>query len=241
MHLNLLTMSARASKKARLVATVLLAALVSLSSGPCDESLPPYQEPNRLLTGTISCAYVLSGADNSLKVYLTIKNVFDETLQGPAQMRGRIEIASERDPAVTRTASITSANIMSAPGYNALTGQLTIDPGETIRLGYSWDFADDRGNDLRKSFFKYVQDPTCRGRCLAYTEDLVIRAELTVYAKTGPVLGGPFRYSMCFVSAYVDPGACPPILSTAPCNIRPPQLQPACYPWEDDPARQGGN
>lgn len=206
--------------------------LLFLSFGPCDESLPVYQEPERILDGRIEGAYVLTIQDNSLKVYLKIKNVFDETLQGQAILKGTVEIISARDPQVRKTLVVGPGNIISARGYERNTGRLTIDPGDTITLGVSWDFtADDRGVDLRSNFFQYIKDVTCDSRCLAFTEDFILTGDITVYPQRAP-LRMSVNFPVCFVSRWIKPNFCPPIITSAVCNLRPPQLAQRCFPRE---------
>jgi hypothetical protein len=202
-----------------------------LSSGSCDESLPPYNEPQRLFAASIEGAYALTIKDNSMKLYVTVKNIFDETLQGRSVIQGAIEIASARDPSIKKTFSITAANIMSARGYNRAAGLLTIDAGESVRLGTSWDLVDDNGRDLRTSFFRYVSDPSCNARCLALTEDFVLTGNILLLDRTGPALFGPTVYSFCHVSQWIEPKMCPPILTDEPCVVRAPQTGQPCDPF----------
>jgi hypothetical protein len=211
----------------------ILGAALLLAIGPCSESLPVYQEPQKLFHGQIEGVYVLTISDNSMKVYLSVTNIFDETFDGQGVLTGSIEIGSARDPSVRKTFSITGANVISARGYDRTTGRLLIDPGDTLRLGVSWNLVDDTGRDLRRDFFSYIQDTTCleQMRCLAFTEDFVLKGSVKLYDRTAPVLAGPTAYSFCYVTKYVNPKDCPPIITSAPCNLRPPQLVPSCIPF----------
>jgi hypothetical protein len=211
----------------------ILGAALLLAIGPCSESLPVYQEPQKLFDGKIEGVYVLTISDNSMKVYLSVTNIFDETFEGQGILTGSIEIVSARDPNVRKTFSISGGNVMSARGYDRVTGRLLIDPGDTVRLGVSWNLVDDTGRDLRRDFFSYIQDSTCLEymRCLAFTEDFVLKGSVKLYDRTAPVLAGPTAYSFCYVTKYVNPKDCPPIITSAPCNLRPPQLAPPCFPF----------
>lgn len=214
-------------------------ALLALLVGSCDESLPLYEEPETVLAGKLEVLYDLSPINNRLIVGFIIKNVFDETLEAPGVLRGSVEIESLRNPEVRRTYMIGPGSLIAARGYNPATGTLRIDARDSIRFNVSWDFvADDRGVDLRSDFFSYMQDVSCNdafiNRCLAYTEDFTIRAEVKVYDQRAPVrVSRP--YAMCFVSRWVNPKFCPPVLTSAECNLRPPQQAGACFPKDFSP------
>lgn len=213
--------------------TVLLLslALLSLSFGPCDESLPVYEEPAKVFSGKIEGSYGLTVAENTMVIFFTITNNFDETFQGDANLKGSIEIVSMRDPSVRKTFTVGPANIIRSNGYDRTSDKLTIDPKDTIKFMVRWDLIDDKGVDLKTSFFKYVVDPSCEElRCLAFTEDFSLRGNITLFDKTGPVFAGPVGYSFCFASNWVNPRCCPPIITSAPCNFRPPQPFKACFP-----------
>lgn len=210
---------------------ILLAlALFSLSFGPCDESLPVYDEPTKVFSGKIEGSYGLTIAENTMSIFFTIWNNFDETFQGDANLTGTIEIVSMRDPSVRKTFSVNAQNIIQVKGYDGRTGKLTIDARDSIRYMVRWNLTDDNGRDLRTSFFKYIVDPTCDLRCLAFTEDFSLKGNITLFDRTGPVFAGPTGYSFCFASNWVNPRHCPPIITSAPCNFRPPQLGKECFP-----------
>lgn len=203
-----------------------------LSFGPCDESLPVYQQPEKIFAARLEGAYSLTITDNSMKVYLVVKNIFDETFQGQAVLKGTIEIISARDPSVRKTFSINPTNVIQAQGYDRQTGVLTIDAGDSVRFGVSWDLtADDNGRDLRTDFFKYIVDPQCEDvpRCLAFREDFILKGQATVFTRTGSISAEQTLYAFCFASRWVNPKYCPPIITSAPCTLQPPQPSRACF------------
>ncbi|MEX0737083.1 MAG: hypothetical protein WD182_06545 [Bacteroidota bacterium] len=207
-----------------------------MSFHACDEFLPEYRQPDVVLQATLSAQYILDFTDNSLKVYLTVKNVFDETFQARADVKGTIELESMRDPSVRKSFSLSSFNFIEAPGYNRNTGILTMNPNQTVRLGVSWNLvADDGGRDIRREFFKYIQDPTCEDRCFALTEDWVIRGRVQLFEKTGTSVADSVQYALCFVNMYFrsgPEGGCVSVDTNAPCNLRPPVLGNSCTPQQ---------
>ncbi|MBI3788458.1 MAG: hypothetical protein HY276_09410 [Ignavibacteriales bacterium] len=209
---------------------LLILSLLSLSFGPCNESLPVYEEPTKVFSGKIEGSYGLTVAENMMAIFFTVRNNFDETFQADAALKGNIEIVSLRDPSVRKTFAIGPANVSQSSGYDRTSGKLTIDPRDSIKFQVHWNLIDDNGRDLKTSFFQYIVDPTCDLRCLAFTEDFSIRGNVTLFKQTGPVFAGPINYSFCFVSNYVLGRCCPPIITSAPCNFRPPQLGKPCFP-----------
>lgn len=189
----------------------------------CKETLPPYLSPERVLVGDVGGLYVLTASDNSVKLYFTVRNVFDETLQGPAKLAGKIQIVLGRNPQVRKTAVLGVSNILYARSYDRQTGVITLDPGDSIRLGYSWDLVDDNGIDLRTSFFSYVSDPTCpdslpETRRITLEEKFQISGELLVFDRTGQVVPAPKELAFCYATNWVNPKYCPPIIPGEPCR-----------------------
>jgi hypothetical protein len=195
-------------------------ALLSLIVGSCSESLPPYQDPADVFQGKVAGQYVLTVQDNSVKVYVTVKNIYDETFQASAILRGSLEITLARRPEIRKTVSLFPSQIIEGH-YNSGTGILTIDPGETIRLGYSWNFIDNSGTDLRKEIFTLVDDPTCSLRRIAYDETFSLKGEVTIFEKTAPVRFGPTMFTFCYITNWVNSKFCPPPQTDVPCNRRP--------------------
>ncbi len=211
---------------------VLVFSALALILGPCDESLPPYREPERPFEATLRGDYTLSAIDNSMKVYLTIKNIFDETLQGTANFRGTVEIVSARNPQIQKTFPIRAQNLIQAPGYIPSTGRLTFDPGASLVFLFSWNFVDDRNVDVRSQLFRYVQDATCPTRCLALPEPWILTANISIFDKTGNATARA-TYSLCFVTTWINPRECPPIITSQPCNESAVPRGASCFPYRN--------
>jgi len=194
----------------------------------CEEVLPRYEDPRDLLSGTMRGQYVLSSVDNSLKVFLTVKNDFDETIEGPAVLRGSIVIASARDPNVRKSFSLTASNLISTRQFNATTGVLTFDSGDSLGFLVSWDFrADDRNTNLRTSFFRFIVDPSCNSRCLTQPEDFTLTGEVTIFNKIATVRANAL-FPVCYVSNWVEPRFCPIVITVPACADRPTGIPGPC-------------
>lgn len=190
-------------------------------TGPvCNESLPPYADPRQVFEGSIEGGYVLTMSDNSVKIYLMATNRFDETFEGRATLRGEIQISHATNPSITKTFSISSANLFTTSNYNSSTEVLRVDPGETVKFGVSWNLVDDGGLNLRTALFRYWKDLDCTSRCIAEEERFVMTGYVDVFDKTERVFAGPSTFSLCHVNVYVEPRFCPPIDFATPCSKR---------------------
>lgn len=196
-----------------------LGIVLLLVTWSCDETISPYERPDNVFQATVSGNYVHSLFDNSLKIYLTAKNIYHETFQEAAVLQGELLVTSVRDTGVHRRFALSFAQVIEGPGYNRRTGVLTMDPGATVRLGVSWDFKDDAGRDLRYDFFEYREDPECPVRCLAMPEEFIVKAFVVLYNRAGQVSAPPTRLNLCFVYAYVG-SPCSSATTDPPCDGR---------------------
>ena len=211
------------------VIVFLVSALLIL--GPCDETLPPYTEPEVFLEGAITGQYLLSVAfGNRVSVQFSVKNIYEETLDETVQMRGFIELRSVRRPDIKKTFSLTGGNVILG-GYNRQTGQLTINPQDSIVFSVSWDVStDDRGVDPRGELFTFYEDPICSLRCIAVREDFILSGEVHVFNQRAPVKATAML-PLCYVSAVVTPAACITVQTDPPCITQADPFASRCYPF----------
>lgn len=206
---------------------VLLSIGLLFSSLSCNEELPPYGEPETLLTATLEGKYWLGEEEHSLRVSVRVTNIFDETLEGPAPLTGTITIVSARDPTVKKTLMLKSQNLIW--GNYSSDGVLRIDPKSTITLQAVWLFPGDSvfiddGRDIAHNrggvapFLTSVNDSTCRFRRLALPEDLLLQATLTVFSKKSPISTETVVFPLCLISNWVSPKLCPHIATMPPCG-----------------------
>ncbi len=200
--------------------------------GPCDEPLPPYTEPEKILDGALTGLYIYPGLpnrpENKLAVYFTFTNEYEETLQDTVHFQGSIEIRSARIPAVKKTFQIGASNLHTgAERYDPITRILTIDPGESVSFTVSWDFiSDDNGVDARQVIFDFYTDPNCETHCRAAREDLAISGELFVFDERAPVIA-----SVVFPICYMVGAPCVIPLTDPPCLQPPSPTWARCYPF----------
>lgn len=194
----------------------------------CNESLPLYTEPEKLLEGNISGYY--NGKE--LHVFFKIINVYDETLEGLVVFAGSIEIESARKPEIKKTFNVSASDLFVRGGYNGITRRLIIDPGDSVVFRVKWDLTeDDRGNDPRRDLFVFYRDMTCPDlRCLSSPEDFVLRGTITVFQHRAPVQSQSI-FPICYVAGSAPSNICPPIFTDPPCYDRPSLSNPRCYPY----------
>jgi hypothetical protein len=186
--------------------------------GVCDESLPPYRDPENVFSGELRPEYIFYNIGNFLDVQILIVNTFDETFSAPSVIEGSLEISLERDPDFTRVFPLSTSNIRIGR-YNSGTGILTMDPGDTLKLGVQWNFIDGAGRDFRQIVFEYIMDPDCPSRMLAKPETLIIRGNIKLYARTAAVNLGPRLFSFCHIDRWIDPRSCVTITPAEACSI----------------------
>lgn len=182
--------------------------LLALSSISCNESLPVYQDPRDVFAEMVEGAYTVSRTENAMKVYLTIVNKYDETLDARALLTGRIVVTWEQDLTFQRTFNLTDAHIITVRSYNPSTRQLRLDPGDTIRFGISWNFLSDDGRNL-KDLVIFRRDPTCNNRFISLNPvNIQVDATMSLFERTETVAPQRFLYRFTLIREYVDPRDC---------------------------------
>ena len=197
-------------------------AVISLFFCTCKESLPPYQPPTLLFDGSLEPFYSLTAKENALHIVFRVRNTFDETLEGEGFFTGQVQLVALRDPTVTKTLTLTAANIISARGYNPNFGTLRIDPGDSIVFDAIWDLSQrpllgDKGEDWSKVFFNLQPEPGCGMREKSEPEDFAVQGSIQIFAVGSPVTGKEAIFRFCLINAWVNPRDCPPVGS--PCNM----------------------
>ncbi|MCI0564310.1 MAG: hypothetical protein MN733_38035 [Nitrososphaera sp.] len=181
---------------------------VIAASLSCDESLPRYSDPTKVLEANNAALYVISTTDNSLKVFVNVTNTYDETFDGRAFIDGTVSVTMSGNQSFRKTFIINSSNIVSG-NYNPSSQQLRIDPGDTLKLTFSWNFFDDNGRDIRDIVAHY-EDKTCIQRRISDQLTFTIRSEVKVYEKVAAAVAQTIAYTFVHHDAYFNPGWCTP-------------------------------
>ena len=184
----------------------------------CKEPLPVYKDPTEVFSGSLRIGYLFGAPPaNIFSVQLITINDFDETFEGRTLFEGSLEIALARKPEVKKTFFLSANNLIQGK-YIAGSRTLTVNPGDTVRIGVNWDFIDDKGSNLRETEFHYFSDRTCQARLIAREETFIVSGTLKLYDRTGEIKFGPVLFSLCHVMNTKPPG-CVTILGEEACGL----------------------
>jgi hypothetical protein len=139
-------------------AVLLLFCSTFIGNWACNESLPVYTPPENVLITEIiplnavtdSVRYTMRDDNNPnlVRVTLTtpfhgyeiaIVNNYEETIQDDLEIEGNLELAWEEKPELKAVIPITNTSFYDGD-LDPVTGLVTINPGDTIRLRVYWDF-----------------------------------------------------------------------------------------------------
>ncbi|MFA6455563.1 MAG: hypothetical protein WCW40_01985 [Bacteroidota bacterium] len=134
----------------------------------CNESFPLRNDPVLPLTGTVDVTNMSLFAPNGplyqpdIVFLATVKNMYDETLQGLGDFKGVVEVVWERDTTFRKTFYLNKSSLTENRRYkyDASTNVLTMDPNDQIQFIYRWDYRTDDGRRL-DSAFVLVLDEVC--------------------------------------------------------------------------------
>lgn len=134
----------------------------------CDEDLPPRGDPDNLVSCSIEAYYAGAPNDetvlnNVYRFYVTLRNNYDETLQGYGLFTGSLDIIWEKDPSCRKTVRFDKSMIVDNRRYvyDADQNILTLDPRHDITFFFEWDWTIDNGDTLPWKHFDMVRDNDC--------------------------------------------------------------------------------
>lgn len=190
----------------------------------CTESLPPREDPAIRFLPSLSATYYLTPRSNGLSVWCWLRNTYDETLQGRLAFDGKVEIIWQTDPSVKKVDRLTPTNLGYARNYNSQTRILTLDPGDSVGITYTWSIMDDSEADLRSRIFELRPDMGCLEggvpiRWIADTESFWITGSMMLFEGVGFTTLGFTQTSFCLVSDYISPRQCSPTPIWPPCGL----------------------
>jgi hypothetical protein len=168
--------------------------LLCLGLLSCDEELPPYEPPENVLRAELSLSdsrvdrLVSCGSGNKtwnldpIIFQISVINVFDETLQGPAnRVSGKLDVWRKDDPDFGKTFLINGA----IDPQHVRNNVLTLDPGDTLKIGVVWL----HDNDANQRIWKYYSQ-----RSLAAT--IRARAQIKVFQETPTLFPADFELNV---------------------------------------------
>ena len=184
----------------------------------CQEDLPPYEDPRTILQGTAEGSYFFTQTQNSIQVRMTIRNGYDETLEGEASLSGAGTITLLKDTSIHRTFAWAVSTMVGSPQYNPATRILTLDPGEEIQFVYTWNYMDDSGNDVRQSVFVYRSDAGCTLRVISHPETFLLSNRIKIFESLADMTIPEREFQICHISTWIDPRVCSPVFPATACS-----------------------
>lgn len=155
--------------KVRTYLRYVLFALALSCFGACNETLPVRDDVTNLVTTSIRSSYETtshSSATGQIRLFITMVNGTDETLEDVAQISGAMEITwlvpKDIQPMVdiSRSIKLSSNNIFYARRFNRLSNRLTVDPNDSVVLSVVWNLKSNDSTYLLK-YFPVVEDQKC--------------------------------------------------------------------------------
>lgn len=183
--------------------------LLALVVCSCHESLPTRTDPSKVFEGNIRMRYEYDRFRNRLKFDVFVVNVFDETLLDTVGgFRGTLTLWIARDPDHPKTITIGPRDIELSPRFDPVRGTLTMNPGDSLSMVFTWDLVADGGFDLRDSLLVFGLDPTCDFRIVADRESAMAHLDLVVFEQIQSV-GARSSTSFCFYDRWIETKVCP--------------------------------
>lgn len=205
----------------------------------CEETLPLRNDPTSAVAVSIRKLYVYNTPiENSLYIFLVVKNNYDETIESKAAIDGTLRI-KWLPPADYTVGFVEEKNVkltlkdIQTSNYNEKTGLLLIAPRDSLVLIYRWDFVTDDNTDMLLKF-RYNVDKSCfvwgypnrvKGlRQVSEKQIFEVTANVKLFAQMSILYPQPLVVNQCFVShdfGLWDPREhpCVPIDPENPCSI----------------------
>jgi hypothetical protein len=141
--------------------TILVGLFSSTGFFSCDESLPPYNPPQNVLSAKLSVVeqasqrQVICPIPNTpfwdvpaIVFKISVTNQYSETLQGPAgSVTGQLEVWLKDDPDFGKKFSFMGAT----DPVHVKNGILTLNPGEALEVLMVWYHQDDQNRRIWKA------------------------------------------------------------------------------------------
>ncbi len=201
----------------------------------CNEGLPVRDDLSSQVTTSLRSGYVFQSNRSYLRFYLTVKNDLDETLEGEAAIRGTIVVTwlptlnDNGDFNKNRTFRITKDDIFSGiKNFNALTGRLSIPPGDSIVFFANWDMMTDDSTYLTNHFQVHQEsgcdviysDLSTGKRRISDRQKFMFTASIKLFDQLAVMNTAPVTTSQCVVVSYMHEGGnCPDINKFNPCTL----------------------
>ena len=158
----------------------------------CDESLPPYEQPENTLviTEVLATQGTIGSGIPILNVYLWGGNQYEETFDDTVSVSGHVRITWSDQPDLVSTLRLSNGNFT---GTTPIQGsRLTLDPGDTFSMKTVWYFYSDSGEYII-DLMDYSNNDVRGNYEYSKPEIFVIEVELLIYRQIGRIESEPLE------------------------------------------------
>jgi hypothetical protein len=164
----------------------------------CDESLAPYDIPKTVFSSSLIAKP--NDKMGQVWIYVTIKNIYDETIQDTANIAGSFEVISVMDPNIRKTFTLSRNYILSQisnPTSIDSHGILTMDTNDSLVIFIAWGYDADDGS-IFPDRTNNKSDPQCKNNLLFYSVPFIFRGSIQIFSHYGPALIEPQKYNVIY-------------------------------------------
>lgn len=210
-----------------------LSAIMFFSAG-CRENLPVRVDLSDQVRVTVRSRYETkskSSQAGQIRIFLTVTNRTDETLDDVAPISGQLEVTWQvpKDYAprfsITRTLPFTFRNIFSAKKFNEQTQRLTIDPKDSLVISMVWDLKSNDSTYLLP-YFPWTEDMSgCYvampfesvpvRRRISVPQAFIVKANVKIFDRLAVLTARPTTIRQCIMHPHNGEFSLPPF---QPCS-----------------------
>lgn len=194
-----------------------VALIVSWGLAACEESLPAREDLLSQITTSVAAGFLRQNGVHYIRIYITIKNNIDETIEESAVLKGNVELTwlpNNPDDIpkfnYSRSFSLNAANVLNASGYDPSTGKLSLRPGDSIIFFVNWDLKTNDSTSIKR-WINYRTDTQCevlqyddlvRYRKISDRQHLKISSSIRLFDQLANIYSQNLLVSTCFVGDY---------------------------------------
>jgi hypothetical protein len=195
------------------IALIVVALLVLLAG--CDESLPPRDEPLRILSGSFGIVDTFVVVNDSMPIgtmgafVSRVRNLYEDVLEDTALIQVDYTVVLEEMPDTAITFRATRKDILSTEVLNG--ALVTIKPNAEVVVRTRWSHHTNAGTPIWRLFPLHMgADPG--GRIYYQSDDIEIRVSCSIrtFKRLPAIVQGPIR--LLLIYRYFPPAAATPIM-----------------------------
>jgi hypothetical protein len=189
----------------------LTAGLLAVASLGCDESLPPRDDPTEIVRARLFAMDTrlvmldsVTVTMGSLMVRIELENLYDDVLDGPAQVRGEVRVWLRDLPEKRRTFVWTRADLQTPGVVRGSTATLGVD--SAAMLSAFWDHRTDEGEPFWKfSTFRHLFTPGGQSYYLSDSVYFQAEGKMQLFRDVPLLQAPPINFAVVYQIRRVTP------------------------------------